>query len=236
MMNTRRILTAFAACALMCGVANASTLMETFTGTATSSTATDFAGLLTTTQFNPAWGTLTGITIDLTAHASTDITASNTDPISASSGTVQTKLQIFVQDAGNNLGGGPFSTGVGILFFCDPQPICSAPGAATFSLAKNSSVDLGVFADSSSNSTSYVLAAILSEFTGTGNISLNTNTLTGTVLTTAGGNTNDTQNTFANITGDVVYTYTSGAPEPATLFLMGSALVGVGILRKRFKA
>ncbi len=55
-------------------------------------------------------------------------------------------------------------------------------------------------------------------------------------MTTAGGNTNDTQNTFANITGDVVYTYNSNAPEPATLFLMGSALVGVGVLRKRFKA
>ncbi len=72
MMNTRRILTAFAACALMCGVANASTLMETFTGTATSSTATDFAGLLTTTQFNPAWGTLTAVEIDLTSNATTD--------------------------------------------------------------------------------------------------------------------------------------------------------------------
>jgi hypothetical protein len=37
----------------------------------------------------------------------------------------------------------------------------------------------------------------------------------------------------------VVYEYTipvTGAPEPTTLFLMGSALVGVGLLRKRIKA
>jgi len=39
---------------------------------------------------------------------------------------------------------------------------------------------------------------------------------------------------------EVVYDYTpavvSGTPEPATMFLMGSALVGIGLLRKRIKA
>jgi len=82
MMNTRRIFTVFAACALMCGIASASTLEETFTGTATVTTNTDFAGLLTATQFNPAWGTLTAVEIDLTSNATTSITISNTDPTS----------------------------------------------------------------------------------------------------------------------------------------------------------
>jgi hypothetical protein len=48
---------------------------------------------------------------------------------------------------------------------------------------------------------------------------------------------------FYNVSGaasgsvEVTYTYTAapvgGAPEPASIFLMGSALLGVGLLRKR---
>jgi len=234
MMNTRRILTVFATCALMCGIANASTLEETFTGTATTSTPTDFAALLTATQFNPAWGTLTGVEIDLTSNATTAISITNTDTLSNSSGSVQTKIQVFVQDAGNDLSGGAFSTGGGALAFCLPGA-CGF-GGQTFSLAASSSITYPGLTGSQSQSVSYTLAAILAEFTGVGTETLHTNTLTGTVLTTAGGNTIAAQNTNANITGDVIYTYTSGAPEPATLFLMGSALVGVGVLRKRFKA
>jgi hypothetical protein len=234
MMNTRRILIVFAACALMCGIASASTLEETFTGSATTTTQTDFAGLLSATQFNPAWGTLTGVEIDLTSNATTSITITNTDSTSNSSGSVQTKIQIFAQDAGNNLNGGVFSTGGGELAFCLPGA-CGF-GGQTFSLGANSSVNYGGLTGNQSQSASYTLAAILAEFIGTGTETLHTNTLTGTVLTTAGGNTIAAQSTTANITGDVIYTYNSNAPEPATLFLMGSALVGVGVLRKRFKA
>ena len=234
MMNTRRILVAFASCALMCGIANASTLQETFTGSATTTTPTDFAALLTAQQFNPSWGTLTGVEIDLTSTAVTSLTITNADPTSNSSGSVQTKIQIFVQDTGNDLAGGVFSTGSGVLAFCDPNS-CGFGGQA-FSLPASSSTTYSGLTNSANTSNNYSLPAILTEFTGLGTYTLHTNTLTGTIITTAGGNTNATQATSANITGDVIYTYTSGAPEPATLFLMGSALVGVGILRKRFKA
>jgi hypothetical protein len=236
MLNTRRILIAVAGLSLMCGLASASTLEETFTGSATSSTNTDFAGLLTATQFNPAWGTLTSVEIDVNSAMSTDLQVVNNDS-SVSSGTVHTQLQIFVQDAGNDLNGGTFSTGAGVIAYCAPNVNCI--GGFSYTLNAGKSIDSGALASSSSQDVTYTLAAILSEFEGTGTETLHSNTLTGTTITNSGGNTTAVQNTFANVTGDVIYTYTappSGAPEPATLFLMGSALVGVGVLRKRFKA
>jgi len=217
----------------MCGLANASTLEETFTGSATASTNTDFAGLLSATQFNPAWGVLQSVEIDLTSAMSTDLQIINNDT-SISNGSVHTQLQIFVQDTGNHLNGGVYSTGSGVVEYCAPNVNCI--GGYTYVLGAGNSIDSGALTSSSSEDLSYTLGAILAEFTGTGMETLHTNTLTGTTITNTGGNTIATQNTFANVTGDVIYTYTSGAPEPATLFLMGSALVGVGVLRKRFKS
>jgi hypothetical protein len=217
----------------MCGLANASTLQETFTGSATTTTNTDFSGMLTATQFNPAWGILQSVEIDINSSMSTDLQITNHDS-SISSGTVDTQLQIFVQDTGNDLNGGVFSTGSGVVAYCAPNVNCI--GGYSYTLGAGGSIDSGAITSGSSQDVTYNLAAILSEFTGTGTYTLNTNTLTGTSLKNTGGNTNATQNTFANITGDVIYTYNSNAPEPATLFLMGSALVGVGVLRKRFKA
>jgi hypothetical protein len=221
----------------MCGLASASTLEETFTGSATaalpSGISTDFTALLTTTQFNPAWGNLQRVEIDLSSHMSTDLQIINNDT-GASSGSVNTQLQIFVQDSGSNLTGGVFSAGAGVIAYCAPGNCIS--GKFTYSLASGGSIDSGAILANSSESMTYVLGAILSEFTGTGTFNLTAKSLTGTTITNTGGNTTATQNTFANVTGDVIYTYNSNAPEPATLFLMGSALVGVGVLRKRFKA
>jgi hypothetical protein len=221
----------------MCGLASASTLEETFTGTATAALPpginTDFTALLTTTQFNPAWGSLQSVEIDLTSHMSTDLQIINGDT-GASSGSVNTQLQIFVQDGGNNLQGGVYTTGAGVIAYCAPGNCIS--GKYTYSLASGGSIDSGAILANSSQDYTYALGAILSEFTGTGTFNLTAKSLTGTTITNTGGNTTATQNTFANVTGDVIYTYNSNAPEPATLFLMGSALVGVGVLRKRFKA
>jgi len=230
-MNTRRILVAFAACSLMCGLASASTLEETFTGSATTGSTTDFAGLLTATQFNPAWGTLTGVEIDLTSNLSTVLTIKNQSS-SGSSGAVFTAMQIFVQDPpANDLNGGTYSTGAGVISYDSPS--------FSYNLAGGVSTTSGILTASATQDVTYHLAAILAEYTGLGTFSLTDNTLTGTLIGNTGGNTTATQATTEFTVGDVIYTYTpppSGAPEPATLFLMGSALVGVGVLRKRFKA
>jgi hypothetical protein len=51
-----------------------------------------------------------------------------------------------------------------------------------------------------------------------------------------GGNIVFGQSTTASFQAEVDYTYTPNAvPEPATMGLMGSALIGVFFLRKRLK-
>lgn len=61
-----------------------------------------------------------------------------------------------------------------------------------------------------------------------------------TTTDVSGGNFTTTQTTDAVVDLSVTYNYTPNpppgtTPEPATLFLMGSALVGTGLLRKRIK-
>jgi len=73
--------------------------------------------------------------------------------------------------------------------------------------------------------------AIPTTFTITGS-TLNLTTFTG-----GGGNLSFAINTSATFRAEIDYTYTipSGTPEPTTMALMGGALLGLGLLGKRFK-
>jgi len=73
---------------------------------------------------------------------------------------------------------------------------------------------------------------------GTGFFTLSGTTLGGTTFSTTGTN-NETlsQTTTTTYEAEVDYTYTpfSSTPEPATMVLFGSALVGLGFIRRRQK-
>jgi hypothetical protein len=77
-----------------------------------------------------------------------------------------------------------------------------------------------------------------SAYNTTGTFTLAYDTLTGTTFNGGGGNLTATQATVTNGTYKIIYNYTapSSTPEPATMTLFGSALLGIGFFaRKRFK-
>ena|ERR1035438_1783250 len=73
-------------------------------------------------------------------------------------------------------------------------------------------------------------------YTGIGTFNIQYDTLTGSSFVGGGGNLSLAISNIATADASITYTYgPSGAPEPATLTLMGSALLGLGLIgRKRF--
>ena len=96
------------------------------------------------------------------------------------------------------------------------------------------SVAYGPVVDTSASSGPTTYTTGLSPYIGTGMIvfPLFTNTRTLTDLT--GGNLDITQATLARAEATITYDYTSSdTPEPTTTVLLGSALVGISVLRFR---
>jgi hypothetical protein len=195
------------------------TTVSYVTTTPIPATPTDWTGTLSFQQFNSSLGTLNSVQLDLDGSASTTLTIQNFSSSGSSSGNAKIELVITVQDTGLNL----TVPGIDIL-------------GSAFSynkLAKGSATSSGLLTQSGSSSNIYTSAVILSEFTGTGAISLDAGTQTFTVLTNTGGNTYASQDTNAQLTGTVIYDYTEPVPEPATIALLG---FGSLVLLKRRKA
>jgi hypothetical protein len=89
----------------------------------------------------------------------------------------------------------------------------------------------GVVAGSDSKT---VPEADWSGYEGVGNFTIDGKTMAQSTFSGGGGNISFDQTTTATLTASVTYDYTeSGTPEPATIFLFGSALTGLVLLRRK---
>jgi len=77
----------------------------------------------------------------------------------------------------------------------------------------------------------------LANYVGAANFTLGGTTKSLTTFSGGGNNIQTNVNTTAEFSAEIDYTYTvpSGTPEPGTMALMGGALLGLGLLGKRFR-
>jgi hypothetical protein len=82
-----------------------------------------------------------------------------------------------------------------------------------------------------------IVGGDLTNYIGAGTFNLTGQTKATTSFSGGGNNIAFNVNTIATFEAEIDYTYTlpSGTPEPTTMALMGGALLGLGLLGKRFK-
>jgi len=223
-MKLRRILLTATLATFAVGMANATPMIvQTMS---IGSTATPFSDNLMFNGFNTMGGTLqlTGVEITLATTATAEIDVGNFSgqtqaftsatasiPVSATLTGVATSTS-----ASETVTAGPINGTISSAFALTPFPGNSA----------------------SASSTDTVLSSLFSEFVGGPNsvtidVAGNMGTYSGTGgSVTFGGNAL----VGALVTVEYDYTTVSSTPEPTTMLLFGSALVGLGVMRKRKKA
>jgi len=204
---------------------------DTISFTSSVSGATDWSQPLGLTQFNPAWGTLLSVTIDLSASFSSSFTITNTggstfiNPSSA-----RRTLDIYLGSSAVDLAidvQNPNGTGNSWLtWVSSPLSLNNLSSGAHVSANRSGSDSPagGIYTDNTT----------MGYFTGTGTTVLDLSTTSGFLMQLTGGSSYDSsQTTSATATGIVTYDFTP-IPEPSPITLLGMGLLMLWpLIRKR---